>query len=151
MEAKEIRKRSLRAFFIIYASSNMFFTVFAWFLLDSRTEGIFYRDTVVLLIISILTSQLHWIFYSKEDLPHRQFVIRHIVHFFAVQGTTLAGINLVLRSMRLAMGITPFRMAIASVVAVSVTYAIIVFVDSYDNRKLASDINKKLKERYGHQ
>ena len=151
MDAKEIIKRSTRGFFIIYASINIFFTVYSWFLSESRTEGIFYRDTIMLLAIAILTSQLLWMLYSKKELTHRQFMMRHIAHFFAVQGTSLIGIIIITCGLGFELGPPPLSVIILTMLSASLTYVIVVLVDSYDTRKLASDMNKKLKERYGHQ
>ena len=147
MDSKEIIKRSIRGFFIIFTMGNIGFTAFSWFLSPRRTEGLFYGDFVMLLFISFITSQAYWIFYSKDELTEKQFTIRHIAHFMFVQGTALTGLTLTFYGRGFQWGVSPWIGVTMIFLCVCVTYVTVMFVDSFSLKKLTDDINRKLQER----
>ena len=149
MDAREIRRRSIRGFFIIYACSSIAFSLLSYFFSRPRSEGIFYSDSIMLLALSIVISLTYWIFYSKEELTQAQFTMRHIAHFFIVQGVAHIGFALMYRGGGFVWTRLPILAVVATMVVTTVIYVIVMLVDAVNSRKLADDINEKLSERFG--
>ena len=149
MDAREIIRRSIRGFFIIFAMGVVGYTVFAWFLSPERVDGLFYGDVAMLLFIAVATSQALWIFYSKEELTHKQFSRRRVVHFLLVQGIAISGTSLIIYGRELTWEVPHITGVILMIASVCVIYATVTLVDSFNFKKLTDDINKRLKERYG--
>ena len=149
MDAREIRKRCLRGFFIIYACSNIAFSLLSYLFSIPRDEGIFYSDSIMLLALAIVVSLTYWIFYSKEELTGAQFTMRHIAHFFIVQGVAHIGFAFMYRGGGFAWTRLPILAVVATMVVTTVIYAIVMLVDAVNSRKLADDINEMLSERFG--
>ena len=150
MDAREIIKRSIRAFFIIFAMSTIGYTMFArFYFLIYRADGILYGDVAMLLFISFVTSQAYWIFYSRDDLTYRQFFWRRIAHFLFIQVTAVTGIIWITYARKQTWVVSYTLGVIVLVLSVCIIYATITLVESFTYKKLADEMNKRLRERYG--
>ena len=149
MDTREIRTRCIRGFFIIYACATLAFSLLSYLFSQERAEGTFYSDSVMLLILSILVSLAYWIFYSKEELTRAQFTLRHIAHFFVVQGIAHIGFVFMYRGGGFVWTRLPILAVVATMVVTTVIYVIVMLVDAINTRKLADDINEKLNEKFG--
>ena len=148
MDAREIIKRSIRGFFIIFTMGVIGFAVFVW-VLAQRIEGIFYGDIVMLLFIAVATSQALRIFYSKEELTQKQFSRRRVVHYLLIQGIAHSCFYLIIYGRGLEWEIPLWLGVTLMIISVSIIYITVTLVDSFSFKKLTDDINKRLKERYG--
>ena len=149
MDAREIIRRSIRAFFIVFAMGTIGYTVFAWFYFPvHRSDGILYGDVAMLLFISFVTSQAYWIYYSRADLSHRQFNLRRAAHFLFVQGVAITGIVWITYARQQAWVVSYTFGVIVMFLYVCIIYATITLVESFNYKKLTDEINKRLNERF---
>ena len=149
MDAREIIRRSIRAFFIIFAMATMGFTVVLWFFAPGRVYGLHYLDIVMLLFLALVTSQASWVFYSRNDLTYRAFFLRRIAHFLIVQGTGITCIVWITHVREQVWFVSYIFGGFLLVLSISIVYATVTLVDSFNFKKVADEMNKRLKERYG--
>ena len=149
MDAREIIKRSIRGFFIIFTMAILSFTVFSWLLSPiRRPDGLLYGDIAMILFLSFITSQAYWIFYSKKELTKRAFSLRMAAHFLLVQVICMTCIILIFYGMGFIWGHPPVTGVIIIITGICIIYATVVLVEVFTFKKLTDDINKRLRERY---
>ena len=149
MDAREIIRRSIRAFFIIFAMGVIGYTVFAWFYTPVlRSDGILFGDVAMLLIISVITSQAYWIFYSRDDLSRRQVILRRVVHFLFIQGASITGIIWITNVREHTWVVSYIFATIVTFMFGCIIYATITLVESFNYKKFTDEMNKRLNERF---
>ena len=91
MNAKELMKRMMYSFFIIFCSAM----IAAYFVIQIFADGdvLSIRGITSLLVITILTNLTHLILYSKKQLSATQLVFRYLIVAFLVVTIVVAVIT----------------------------------------------------------
>jgi len=154
MDFKEIIKRVSHHFLLFCTSSVLavYFLQYILFLIFAdRMEGVeavadmpvMMHDLTSLLILCVVSSLTSLVFYGKKELSKGHLLIRYAIHCFIALVTVL--------------GVVIFRGWVVMeytfpiiwlVILVVVIYAIIIFHDLHQSKKLANKLNQKLKEHY---
>ena len=140
MNLREILKRIVHTFFLIWSLSGLMVCIFALIFSWSVVRVDFILS---LLLIAFLTSLTYIVYYSKNELTVRQLILRIIVQFFLVLGTVLA----VSWYKGWLEPQYPFP-TIAVVASVLIIFIIIISFELYQTWRLADKLNLKLQERF---
>ena len=137
---KEFLKDMFSVMFIVFTCSIIGLVIYLYIL---GTESKLLDDIVIIFGISVLTSAAGFILYSKKELSKLGLAIRHVLHLLVVLVIVmLAGtyFGWVLWSIP----ITVIRFA-GLVIGIWISVNLIIF---YQTKKLADNLNQKLKEKY---
>ena len=137
---KEFLKDLFNVVFIVFTCSILGLVVYLHIFGE---ETALLSDIVVIFVISVLTSSVGFILYSKKVLSRLELVIRYALHLLMVLVIvilTATYFGWVLWSIP----ITIIRFA-GLIIGIWVSANLIIF---YQTKKLADNLNKKLKERY---
>ena len=137
---KEFLKDMFSVMFIVFTCSIIGLVIYLYIL---GTESKLLDDIVIIFGISVLTSVAGFILYSKKELSKLGLAIRHVLHLLVVLVIVmLAGtyFGWVLWSIP----ITVIRF-VGLVIGIWISVNLIIF---YQTKKLADNLNQKLKEKY---
>ncbi|MDR0796104.1 MAG: DUF3021 family protein [Tannerella sp.] len=137
---KEFVKELFDTFFIIFTCSILGLGVYMYLL---GANFAFLRDIAAIFVISILTTLTGFIFYTKREPKRREMFIRHTLHLIAIMIIALIAASY-LEWILWSVPITVIRF-MGLIIGIWVSAHIIIF---YQSKKLADDLNRKLKERY---
>jgi len=140
MDIKEILKRRIQSFLVVFGSSVI--AMYVYLLIF----GIFEIDThniTALLISSVLIDSTPLIFYSKKELSRSQMFVRYVVHLIVIL--------VILLSMATFMTWIKWSEPMQILVflgLIAVVYLAVMASGMYKSKKLADRLNQKLKERF---
>jgi len=141
MENREILRNVLNQFFLIFTV-----IIIAMLIINRLTavDVIATNDILMALFLAALSSLAGIIVYSKKDPKRAEALIRSVIHFIIVLGIyiTLGTLG------RWINWAAPFEVALWIAIFVAV-YVIVSLIDYFQTKKLADDLNTKLKQRYG--
>jgi ABC-type iron transport system FetAB permease component len=109
----------------------------------SGGEFVRLRDLIAMFVVSILTSAAEIVFYSKKEPKRLETIIRTAVHLLLVIGIMLS----VAIYMEWILWSEPIHIVLLTGWVIG-TYIVISAVVFYQSKKLADELNEKLKERY---
>jgi len=140
MNFKEIFKETLEDFFIIFTVAIVINAI------NNSINGMELISTHFIfgiLLVSALTSLAGVVFYSKNELDHKKYFSRLLLHYVLVMAIVLAAATyfqwLVWSS----------PVAVISFMAlVTVIYVVVHVLVFLQTKKLADKLNRKLNERY---
>jgi len=143
MENREIVRNVLNQFFLIFTV-----IIIAMLIINRLTEEVAVvvatNDILAALLLAALTSLAGIVVYSKKDPKRAEALARSVIHFLIVLGICLTIATIV----GWISWATPFEVALWIGIFVAV-YFIISLIDYFQTKKLADDLNTKLKQRYG--
>jgi len=142
MDIKTLLKGMLLSFFPIFGVGIL--TARAYILVFTEYTTLVVSMIDQMLLMTALISLAHFIMYSKKELPVRQMIVRHVLHFVAVMAIVLGFFIF----WDWIYWVEPVRGIILNVTAVVVWYALIKFANLYYMGYLAKAASKRLKERY---
>jgi len=128
--------------YIIVVFGGSVFMAYAWQML-SGNDTIAVSTITGLIVFSILTSFLRFIFISKKHLNRKQIYMRTGIHLMAIIALALSAATL----MNWVSWHEPVRV-ILFIVQVVIVYIAITAINTRQTKKLADELNEKLKERY---
>jgi len=140
METREIIKGVLNQFFLIFTviTISMLATVRL-----SALDAVPISDIIGALILAALTSLAGIVMYSKRDLRRSEALVRSAIHLFIVMVMCLT----IATIFGWLSWNTPVEVALYIALFLAV-YLIISLIDYVQTKKLADDLNAKLKQRY---
>ena len=138
MELRELIKRLVISYPIIYGCSMMVTFVFCMIFYPDSVFGVDYFGKMFLFALAGDLPSL--VFYSKRELSHKEWMVRIIIHLLLLEGVLLVIGRFMGLHDNMVEGIVFFFI----VLAVYVVVRLLVFSD--DERQ-AKEINKALEER----
>ena len=140
MDLKTIVKETGDSFFIIFTVTTLLNTVL-W-----RINGTETVSTVLnfrILLLSVATALAGFVFYSRRELTRRETAVRYVLHFGLVMGMVLGFARLLHW-----VDWTSLRSVVVLVVLTAAVYFTVHGIVFFQTKKLADQLNEKLKERY---
>jgi len=128
------------SFFVIFTVSIMGLVIYLH-LFGAQTALL--RDIVAIFVTSVLTALSGIVFYSKKEPKGFELIIRYLVHTILVFGIIFA-MAIYMRWIYWGAPITVIRFSVLIVVVFLSVHAVMF----YQKKKLADQLNVKLKERY---
>lgn len=138
MELRELIKKLVISYPIIYGCSMMATFVFCLVFYPDSDFGLYYFGEMFLFALAADLPSL--VFYSKRELSHKELMVRIIIHLLLLEGVLLV----IGRLMGLHDNITEGIFFFFIVLAVYVVVWLLVFSDA---ARQAKEINKALEER----
>lgn len=138
MELRELIKKLVISYPIIYGCSMMATFVFCLVFYPDSDFGLYYFGEMFLFALAADLPSL--VFYSKRELSHKELMVRIIIHLLLLEGVLLV----IGRLMGLHENITEGIVFFFIVLAVYVVVWLLVFSD---DARQAKEINKALEER----
>lgn len=138
MELRELIKKLVISYPIIYGCSMMATFVFCLVFYPDSDFGLYYFGEMFLFALAADLPSL--VFYSKRELSHKELMVRIIIHLLLLEGVLLV----IGRLMGLHENITEGIFFFFIVLAVYVVVWLLVFSD---DARQAKEINKALEER----
>ena len=137
---KEFAKGILDSFYIIFTCSIVGLSVYLHIL---GSESAFLRDIAGIFFISVFTSLIGFVFYSKRELGRLENFTRYAIHFILILAVALS-VATIMGWIIWSEPITVIRFVML-VVGIWVAAHLIVYIQS---KILVYQLNQKLRERY---
>ena len=141
MRLKELLKYMFHSFFII--TTGIVFSMYVFCLIFSPQATFSVAVFGVILLSAFVTNLPMLIYYSPKELPKEKMLIRIILHFFV-----LLAILLVLSQLWDWVDFSKPSEIVVYILLVLVVYTTVQLITAYREKKLATSLNKKLKQRY---
>ena len=140
MNQKEMFKEIIGSFFVIFTVAIMGLVIYHYSFGLQRALLI---DIVAIFIISIFTALAGVILYPSREPKRLEMILRYVIHSILIFVIIFAGATY-MRWIIWSEPLTVIRFA-ALIVATFITVHAVIF---YQTKKLADELNEKLKERY---